>query len=70
MAIGSSGNQYKNAPVAGAIMSELIEACEGGYNHDQYPLKVQLKYIDREINLGFYSRNRKVNSESSMSVLG
>ena len=70
MAIGSSGNQYKNAPVAGIIMSELIEACESGYNHDQNPLKVHLKYINREINMGFYSRNRKINTESSMSVLG
>ena len=70
MAIGSSGNQYKNAPVAGIIMSELIEACESGYNHDQNPLKVHLKHINREINVGFYSRNRKINTESSMSVLG
>ena len=70
MAIGSSGNQYKNAPVAGVIMSELIEACERGYNHDQNPLQMHLKYINREINLGFYSRNRKINEESSMSVLG
>ncbi len=70
MAIGSSGNQYKNAPVAGVIMSDLIESCESGYDHDQNPLQVYLKYINREINLGFYSRNRKINRESSMSVLG
>ena len=70
MAIGSSGNQYKNAPVAGVMMADLIEACEGGHNHDKDPLGVNLKYINREINLGFYSRNRVINSESSMSVLG
>ena len=70
MAVGSSGNQYKNAPVAGVIMSELIEACENGHDHDRNPLKINLKYINRQINLGFYSRNRKINSESSMSVLG
>ena len=70
MAIGSSGNQYKNAPVAGVLMSELIEYCEQGNNHDEIPLKLHLKYIDREINLGFYSRNRSINLESSMSVLG
>ena len=28
MAIGTSGNQYKNAPVVGAMMAELIDACE------------------------------------------
>ena len=28
MAIGSSGNQFKNAPVAGHCMADLIDACE------------------------------------------
>ncbi len=70
MAIGSSGNQYKNAPLAGIIMAELISSCENGVNHDLNPVKLHLKYIDREIDLGFYSRNRKINKESSMSVLG
>ena len=70
MAIGSSGNQYKNAPLAGIIMAELISSCENGVNHDLNPIKLHLKYIDREIDLGFYSRNRKINKESSMSVLG
>ena len=70
MAIGSSGNQYKNAPLAGIIMAELISSCENGVNHDSNPKKLYLKYIDREIDLGFYSRNRKINKESSMSVLG
>ena len=70
MAIGTSGNQYKNAPVVGVIMSELIEACESGRDHDKDPIQFHLKYINRAVNLGFYSRNRKVNTESSMSVLG
>ena len=70
MAIGSSGNQYKNAPVAGVMMANLIEACEDGHNHDKDPLRINLKYINREIDLGFYSRNRVINTESSMSVLG
>ncbi len=70
MAIGSSGNQYKNAPLAGIIMAELISSCENGVNHDLNPIKLHLKYIDREIDIGFYSRNRKINKESSMSVLG
>ena len=70
MAIGSSGNQYKNAPIAGVMMTKLIEACENGQNHDKEPVKLNLKYIKREIDVGFYSRNRIINSESSMSVLG
>ena len=70
MAVGSSGNQYKNAPMAGKIMAELIVKCENGYDHDKDPIKLKLNYIDREIDLGFYSRNRVINEESSMSVLG
>ena len=30
MAVGTSGNQFKNAPVAGKLMAELIEKVEGG----------------------------------------
>ena len=70
MAIGTSGNQYKNAPVAGVLMSELIEYCENGNDHDKTPLSVNLKHINTNISLAFYSRNRKINKESSMSVLG
>ena len=70
MAIGSSGNQYKNAPIAGVMMADLVAKCEAGHNHDQDPLSLHLKYIDRTIDIGFYSRNRKINAESSMSVLG
>ena len=70
MAIGTSGNQYKNAPVAGVLMTNLIEYCENGNNHDEKPLSIDLKYIKRNISLKFYSRNRKINKESSMSVLG
>ena len=51
-------------------MSELIEACEDGCDHDKNPVSINLKHINRDINLGFYSRNRQINPESSMSVLG
>lgn len=30
MAVGTSGNQYKNGPMAGLLMAELIDACEHG----------------------------------------
>ena len=70
MAIGTSGNQFKNAPVAGALMTALIEACEGGRDHDVEPLQFHLKHTERDIDLGFYSRRREINPESSFSVLG
>ena len=70
MACGSSGNQYKNAPIAGKMMAALIEYCEGGTDHDEVPMRFTLPYIGTEINAGFYSRKRPVNTESSFSVLG
>ncbi|NOD97310.1 FAD-dependent oxidoreductase [Ruegeria sp. HKCCD6228] len=70
MACGSSGNQYKNAPIAGKMMAALIDYCENGADHDAKPLQFELPYIKRTIDVGFYSRKRPINEESSFSVLG
>lgn len=70
MACGSSGNQYKNAPIAGKMMAELIDYCEAGNDHDSAPFTFHLPYIDRDLNAGFFSRKRPINEESSFSVLG
>ena len=70
MACGTSGNQYKNAPIAGKMMAALVDYCEAGNDHDTDPLTYRLPYIDRDINVGFYSRKREINEESSFSVLG
>ena len=70
MACGTSGNQYKNAPIAGKMMAELVAYCEAGNDHDSAPLQFELPYIGRTIDVGFYSRKRAINEESSFSVLG
>ena len=70
MAIGTSGNQYKNAPVAGVLMAELIEACESGHDHDQDPVRFTMQYTRRECDIGFFSRRREINPNSSFSVIG
>lgn len=70
MAIGSSGNQFKNAPIAGKMMAALIDHCEAGNDHDSVPLRFRLPYIGRDMDVGFYSRKRPINKESSFSVLG
>jgi sarcosine oxidase subunit beta len=70
MAIGTSGNQYKNAPVVGRMMAELIDACEKGLDHDNEPFQYQFKYIDRKTDVGFFSRKREINYNSSFSVNG
>jgi len=70
LAIGTSGNQYKNAPVVGAFMADLVQYCERGRDHDIEPLQYRMKYIDYTLNIGFFSRNREINAESSFSVIG
>ncbi len=70
MACGTSGNQYKNAPIAGKMMAALVDYCEAGHDHDAAPLTFRLPYIERDIDVGFYSRKREINQESSFSVLG
>ena len=70
MAIGTSGNQFKNGPVAGHCMAELIDACEKGHDHDHDPLVVKTRYTGAELDMGFYSRLRAINQDSSFSVNG
>ncbi|MFQ5774430.1 MAG: NAD(P)/FAD-dependent oxidoreductase [Kiloniellaceae bacterium] len=70
MAVGTSGNQFKNAPVVGEMMAELIEACEAGRDHDRDPVSFRLRHIERSVSLGFFSRLREINENSSFSVLG
>jgi len=70
MACGTSGNQFKNAPVAGKIMTAIIEASEAGHDHDREPITFRLEHIGKEISLAFCSRNREINMESSFSVIG
>ncbi len=70
VAIGTSGNQFKNAPVVGRMMTRLIQECEVGRDHDADPVHFRFDNVGMEISLGFFSRNRQVNPNSSFSVLG
>ncbi len=70
MACGTSGNQFKNAPMAGKIMAELVCRGEAGHDHDARPVEVALPHLDRSLDVGFFTRRRQVNPESSFSVLG
>lgn len=70
VAIGTSGNQFKNAPFAGHLMAELIEAVEAGHDHDGDPLQVTGRYTGACIDLSCFSRNREINQDSSFSVCG
>lgn len=70
LAVGTSGNQYKNAPAVGAMMAELVEKCEGSHDHDNDPVQFTTRYTERMLNMGFYSRRREINPDSSFSVNG
>ena len=70
MAIGTSGNQFKNAPLAGKIMTKIIEACQSGNDHDLSPGEFHLENINWTLPLEIFSRNRKINTQSSLNVLG
>jgi len=70
MGIGTSGNQFKNAPVAGKILTALVEKCEAGHDHDQDPITFHLDQINKDISLATFSRNREINQNSSFSVIG
>lgn len=70
MAIGTSGNQFKNAPVVGHLMAELIDRVEHGHDHDSDPVKLRTRFTGAELDAGFYSRLREVNPDSSFSVNG
>jgi sarcosine oxidase subunit beta len=70
MAVGTSGNQFKNAAAAGFLMATLVDKRENGHDHDNKPIIVKGRYTGLELDTGFYSRLRAVNTESSLSVLG
>ena len=71
MACGTSGNQFKNAPVAGKLMAQLVDYCESGNNHDTHPLPFcPVGHIDFVLDTTTMSRLRTINPESSFSVLG
>lgn len=69
VAIGTSGNQFKNAPVVGAPMDRVIDAVENGHDHDLDSVHNTCPRTGLDVNLGAFSRKREVNKESSGTVL-
>ena len=70
MAVGTSGNQFKNAPVVGMMMRGLVDYEAAGNDHDKHPFVFDLPNVDHGLNMRFCSRNREINRESSFSVVG
>ena len=69
VAIGTSGNQFKNAPGAGLVMAHLINQVENGADHDKNPVVYSCQKTNKEINLGTFSRKRARNTTSG-TVMG
>jgi sarcosine oxidase subunit beta len=69
MACGTSGNQFKNAPLAGEFIAELIEAAERGVKHDIDPVQIVGRRTGLTINLASFSRLRD-KTQTSGTVMG
>lgn len=70
VAIGTSGNQFKNAPVVGRLMSTLIDEVESGADHDANPVQYRGAHTGLSIDLSAFSRKRERNEDSSKTVMG
>ncbi|MFE1962507.1 FAD-dependent oxidoreductase, partial [Streptomyces sp. NPDC059479] len=70
VAIGTSGNQFKNAPLVGRLMTAIIDRVEAGLDHDAHPVQFFGEHSGATIDLGAFSRKRSVNTGSSGTVMG
>ncbi|MBO9522826.1 MAG: FAD-binding oxidoreductase [Nocardioidaceae bacterium] len=70
VAIGTSGNQFKNAPIVGDLMAAIVASADAGHDHDVHPVQMTLPRTGNTIDLSHYSRKRKFNRDSTFSVMG
>jgi sarcosine oxidase subunit beta len=70
VAMGTSGNQFKNAPIVGQFMATLIAEVENGHDHDADPIKFPCVRTSGHVDLGAFSRRRPINTNSTGTVLG
>lgn len=64
-AIGTSGNQFKCAPVVGKLMAKIINDEAAGLDHDQTPVHFDLPRIGQTLNTAHFSRLRDVQLTTS-----
>ena len=70
VAIGTSGNQFKNAPVVGRLMATLIAAVRDGQDHDRDPVRLVLPRTGHQVALGTFSRLRTPPDDAPSTVMG
>lgn len=69
MACGTSGNQFKNAPLAGQFMRAIVDATMAGHDHDADPVQFTGAVTGEQIDLGAFSRRRE-RAVTSGTVMG
>ena len=69
MACGTSGNQFKNAPLAGQFLHAIVDATMAGHDHDADPVQFTDTASGRAIDLGAFSRRRDPTATSG-TVMG
>lgn len=69
MACGTSGNQFKNAPLAGKFLAAIIDHEASGRDHDLDPVQFVGARTGRPIDLGAFSRRRD-RAATSGTVMG
>jgi sarcosine oxidase, subunit beta len=69
LACGTSGNQFKNAPMVGRYLTAIIDASERGVDHDATPVTVVGDVTGLTIDLAHYSRLREP-AATTGNVLG
>jgi len=69
MACATSGNQFKNAPLAGQFVRALVDAAAAGVDHDVQPVQFRGPLTGRTIDLAAFSRRRDPTATSG-TVMG
>lgn len=69
VAIGTSGNQFKNAPVVGDLVAGIILAERAGANHDTDPVRLRMPRCGHEVNMAHYSRRREIPADGNFNVM-
>lgn len=69
LACGTSGNQFKNAPMVGRYLTAIIDASERGVDHDTTPVAIVGEVTGLTIDLAHYSRLREP-AATTGNVLG
>ena len=58
VAIGTSGNQFKNAPTLGDMVSKLVFASKNGIDTDQENIRLDLHALEASVDISHFSRRR------------